>query len=95
MGWLIKIGLAVLLGLVIYSWLKKRLFRANMMPVSEARALLGVPETASLSDIRDAHRRLIAKVHPDTGGSAELATRVNAARDALLSDLNRKPPNAS
>ena len=95
MGWLIKIGLAVLLGLVIYSWLKKRLFRANMMPVSEARALLGVPETASLSDIRDAHRRLIAKVHPDTGGSAELATRVNAARDALVSDLNRKPPNAS
>ncbi len=95
MGWLIKIGLAVLLGLVIYSWLKKRLFRATAMPVSEARALLGVPETASLGDIREAHRRLISKVHPDAGGSAELATRVNAARDALVSDLNRKPPSAS
>ncbi len=43
-----------------------------------------------------AHRRLIAKVHPDTGGSAELAHRVIAARDTLLAEtMNRKPPRAS
>ena len=95
MGWLLKLGLAILLGVLIYSWLKQRIVRVTGMPVAEARALLGVGESASLGDIREAHRRLIARVHPDTGGSAELATRVNAARDALLSDLNRKPPSAS
>ena len=95
MGWLIKLGLAVLLGVAIYSWLKKKLGRTASMPVAEARALLGVGEAASLGDVREAHRRLIAKVHPDNGGSQELAVRVNAARDALVSDLNRGPPRAS
>ena len=95
MGWLVKLGLAILLGVLIYSWLKRRIVRVTGMPVAEARALLGVGESASIGDIREAHRRLIARVHPDTGGSAELAPRVNAARDALLSDLNRKPPRAS
>ena len=34
--------------------------------------------------IRAAHRRLLAAVHPDRGGSADLTRRVNAARDLLL-----------
>jgi hypothetical protein len=95
MGWLLKIGLAILLGVMIYTWLKRRVGKFTRMPAAEARALLGVSETASLSDIREAHRRLITKVHPDAGGSAELATRVNAARDALVAELNRGPPSAS
>ena len=36
-------------------------------------------------EIIAAHRRLIARVHPDRGGSADLARRVNQARDLLLS----------
>jgi len=95
MGWLIKIGLAIVLGLMIYSWLRRRIGRPAAMPAAEARALLGVGDGATLQEIRDAHRRLIARVHPDTGGSAELATRVNAARDALVAELNRRPPRAS
>ncbi|MGZ8998011.1 MAG: J domain-containing protein [Allosphingosinicella sp.] len=95
MGWLVRIGLAVLLGVIIYTWLKKRVVRMNGMSVGEARSLLGVGESASLGDVREAHRRLIARVHPDAGGSAELATRVNAARDALVSELTRKPPRMS
>ena len=56
----------------------------------------GSTEGATLQEIRDAHRRLIARVHPDAGGSAELAHRVNAARDTLLAEtMNRKPPRAS
>jgi len=92
MGWLLKIGIAVLLGALIYAWVKARLGggRAAPMPANEARALLGVGEGASLHDIREAHRRLIQRVHPDTGGSAELATRVNAARDALIAELRKK-----
>ena len=50
----------------------------------EARAILGVPPGADADAIRAAHRRLVAGVHPDRGGSAELARRVNAARDLLL-----------
>ena len=62
----------------------------RVMPPGEARALLGVGDRATLQEIRDAHRRLIARVHPDVGGSAELATRINAARDALVAELNRR-----
>jgi DnaJ family protein C protein 19 len=65
------------------------------MPADEARRLLGLPREASLAEIREAHRRLIARVHPDAGGSAELAVRVNAARDALVAEMNRRPPRAS
>ena len=89
--------LLVLLGLVAVAWIwwrRQALFRAPMRP-PEARALLGVGERATLQEIRDAHRRLIARVHPDAGGTAELATRVNAARDTLVAELNRRVPRAS
>lgn len=89
----------LVLGLiaVAYLWWRSRAVRAarRPMPVSEARRLLGVGEGASLADIRAAHRRLIAKVHPDTGGSPELANQVNAARDTLVAEMNRKTPRAS
>jgi curved DNA-binding protein CbpA len=65
------------------------------MPVEDARRLLGVGPEASLAEIRDAHRRLIARVHPDSGGSAELANRVNVARDTLVAEMNRRTPRAS
>jgi DnaJ family protein C protein 19 len=68
---------------------------APPMPLHEARRLLGVREGASLAEIRDAHRRLIARVHPDAGGSAELAHQVNGARDALVAEMNRRTPRAS
>jgi len=52
--------------------------------IAAARSLLGVSETAGEDEIRAAYRRIAAAVHPDRGGSAELARRVNAARDILL-----------
>ena len=54
--------------------------------VAQARALLGVPPDASAATIRAAHRRLIASVHPDKGGTEALAAQINAARDILLAD---------
>lgn len=51
---------------------------------ASALAILGVDARASEAEIRAAHRRLLQAVHPDHGGSAELAQRVNAARDTLL-----------
>jgi hypothetical protein len=52
--------------------------------VAEASALLGLPRDADADAIRAAHRRLIASVHPDRGGTEALAAKINAARDILL-----------
>ncbi|WP_406851638.1 molecular chaperone DnaJ [Brevundimonas sp. BH3] len=54
------------------------------MSKAEARAILGVSENASSADIQAAWKRLMARTHPDQGGSEGLAARVNAARDRLL-----------
>lgn len=51
---------------------------------AEAAHVLGLEPGAGPDAVRAAHRRLIALVHPDNGGSADLARRVNAARDTLL-----------
>jgi hypothetical protein len=51
---------------------------------TEALAVLGLTEEATPDDIRAAHRRLIQRVHPDVGGSADLAARINRAKDILL-----------
>lgn len=59
------------------------------MEIAEARRILGVGPEASADEIRAAHRKLVARVHPDQGGSAELATQVNMARDLLLAEQRR------
>ena len=88
-------GAVLMGGAILWAAYRRRRPTAPAMPVHEARQLLGVGDAASLEEIRDAHRRLISRVHPDAGGSAELAHRVNAARDALVAEMNRKPPRAS
>jgi hypothetical protein len=70
-------------------WLGQRRKQATLS-IGEARDLLGVRPSASEEEIRAAHRRLIGRVHPDAGGSAALASRVNAARDILVAELNQK-----
>lgn len=55
----------------------------------DAADLLGVPVDASREDIHAAYRKLMARNHPDAGGSAGLAARINAARDLLLKAQNR------
>ena len=87
---IVRIALLLVLAGVIYLWWRQRQVTRALMRPAEARALLGLQPGATLEQIRDAHRRIIAKVHPDAGGSAELATRVNAARDALIAELKRK-----
>jgi len=41
------------------------------MTRQEALAVLGLAEGAGDDEIRAAHRRLILRMHPDAGGSAE------------------------
>ena len=57
----------------------------------QARKLLGVHADASRNDINEAHRRLIAMVHPDRGGTNGQVHEANAARDLLFDEL----PNES
>jgi curved DNA-binding protein CbpA len=80
----------VALALVYLLWRLGQRRKRPMMSVDEARDLLGVSPRAGEEEIRAAHRRLIGRVHPDVGGSAALAGRVNAARDLLVTELNRK-----
>ena len=54
------------------------------MSRDEALAVLGLAEGATADEIRAAHRRLIQRMHPDVGGSADLAARINRAKDVLL-----------
>ncbi len=52
-----------------------------------ARRLLAVRDGADRAEIVEAHRRLIAMVHPDRGGTSAQVHEANAARDLLLDHL--------
>jgi len=81
--------LLALAALVVFWWRGNQQRRRITMPLSEARELLGLRADAGPDEIRDAHRRIIARVHPDAGGTLELARRTNLARDVLLKELSR------
>ena len=79
-----KIILIIVVLVALYFVGKRMLAKPSGMGRTEAAKLLGVATDADNEVVLDAHRRLIAKVHPDVGGNAELAARINRARDTML-----------
>ena len=53
------------------------------MDIADALRVLGLSDAPDWSDVRAAHRRAIVRTHPDAGGSAGDAARVNQAFDLL------------
>jgi DnaJ family protein C protein 19 len=87
------IRLLILAGIVVlgwklvtgrWPWEPKVATRAQA--VFRARKLLGVSAAASREEILAAHKRLVAMVHPDRGGSNAQVHEANAARDLLLEE---------
>jgi hypothetical protein len=84
-GWLLGTGLiGAGLWLTIASRQRTVAPRAQGMTDAEARSVLGVSASATAADINTAWKRLMARAHPDQGGTQGLAARLNAARDHLL-----------
>ena len=87
-GWLEALGLvAVAAWLGREASLRPAAPRPATMSLRQARSILGVGPGATPAEIKAAYRRLIARAHPDTGGSSGLAAQLNAARDRLLGSV--------
>ncbi len=82
-------------GIAWYRGATWRLFglkskQSDQYGIDQARFVLGVGAHDDEARIRAAHRQLIGENHPDRGGDAERAQKLNEARDLLLNDLERK-----
>lgn len=82
---LLALGCKLVLGRWPWDYLRPPATRAQAL--FRARKLLGVSAEASRNEIIAAHRRLIAMVHPDRGGTNDQVHEANAARDLLIDEL--------
>lgn len=69
--------------------------RDAAMSDEEALEVLGLTPDADEAAVRAARKRLLGLVHPDRGGSAWLAGKVQQASDTLLGPARQWPPAAA
>ena len=91
---MIKYAILLALACVLFRWalgqwpwemLQSKPTRSQA--IFRARKLLRVEEGASREQILAAHKRLVAMVHPDKGGTNAAVHDANDARDLLLEEL--------
>jgi DnaJ family protein C protein 19 len=85
-----KFLLFIALVFVLYVIAKRAFATGGGMNIADAAKLLDVAPDADPAQIMEAHKRLIAKVHPDAGGTSQLAAQVNQARDILLRNISSR-----
>ena len=99
---MLRIALILVIVCIIFRWalgkwpwqlLNPKPTRAQAL--FNARKLLGVEERATRAEIIAAHKRLIAMVHPDRGGTNAAVHEANDARDLLLNELPNPGANLS
>lgn len=66
------------------SYQHSRAVNPATMTREQALAILGLEPNADQAAIVTAHRRLMAKLHPDKGGTDYLAAQLNLAKQTLL-----------
>lgn len=69
------------------TWFAKNFYDGGFedkMTKREAALILGIRESATVERIKDAHRRILLLNHPDRGGSAYMAAKINEAKDHLI-----------
>lgn len=72
---------------VFSSWFARNYYEGGFedkMTKREAALVLGVRESATSDRIKEAHRRILLLNHPDRGGSAYVAAKINEAKDLLI-----------
>ncbi len=85
---LVSIGCRWALGKWPWEYMAAKPTRGQA--VFRARKLLALRDEATRAEILEAHKRLIAMVHPDRGGTNGQVHEANAARDLLLAELPDK-----
>ncbi|KAF7455830.1 putative mitochondrial import inner membrane translocase subunit TIM14 [Cryptosporidium felis] len=58
----------------------------NPMSLLEAYRILNVPPITSQARVREAHRQLMLRNHPDNGGSNYVASKVNEAKELICGE---------
>ena len=92
---IIVVGLSILCKWAFgkWPWDYLRGPQTRSQAVFKARKLLVVHATADRKEIEAAHKRLVAMVHPDKGGTNAQVHDATAARDLLLDELPYESTN--